>query len=104
MGDVVPLQKPDDYVRALKRIRKLWEESEVEFLPHAKKQMAKRGLQVSDARHVIRYGRVIEHSKPGEFWRYTIQGPLLDGGQARCVVEVNHHLIIVTFFVAGRRP
>ena len=45
---------------------------------------------------IIRYGRVVQHSKPGQLWRYTVIGRAVDGEQASCLVEMNGSLIIVT--------
>ena len=48
-----------------------------------------------DMQHVIRYGYVVEHSKPGQLWRYTVEGTSVDGEQVACVVEINGNLISI---------
>jgi hypothetical protein len=55
-----------------------------------------RRLDRNDLASMIRYGRVVEHSKPGQLWRYKVAGRTVDGEQASCVVEINGRLIIVT--------
>lgn len=104
MGTVVQFQpRPDDYARVLRRIKKLWHEGEVEFRPYAQKRMKERNLLASDARDIIRSGRIVGHSKPEDDWRYELEGKLLDGGKASLIVEIAGHLIIVNFYPANRR-
>lgn len=104
MGEVIPIEQPDNYALAINRIRKLWFEGDVTWTSHVKKVMERRKLLPPDLRHIITTGLVVGHSKPGSHWRYEIQGRLLDGGKASCVVEINGHLIIVTCYVANRWP
>jgi hypothetical protein len=53
-------------------------------------------IDINDVAAVIRYGRIMEHSKPIQHWRYTILGKAVDGERVKCVVEINGKLIIVT--------
>lgn len=99
MGQVIPLEDPQNYKIAFQRIKRLWNEGHVEILPHAQKRMTQRRLDTNDIQHIIRYGRIVEHSQPREFWRYNIAGTSVDGKKATCVVEVNDNLIIVTVVV-----
>lgn len=85
--------------RAIGRIRLLWKENFVVILSHAQKRMRERQVDMVDIGHVIHLGRVIESSKPGECWRYTVEGRSVDGTQMQCVVEINGQLIIVTVIV-----
>ena len=105
MGEVIPLQDPQNPKWVLRRIRQLWEEGTVEILPHAQERMRKWGLDILDVRHVLHYGRVTEHSQAlrGDGWRYRIDGTIVDGGRAACVVEIEGTLIVVTVFSLGGR-
>jgi len=96
MAQVVPLSNPGDYKRAHQRIKKLWNEGTTEILPHAQRRMKQRRLDINDIQNVVRYGRIIEHSKPIDLWRYTLQGMSVDGKRVKCVVEIDGHLLIVT--------
>ncbi len=99
MGEVVPLQDPENPKWVLRRIRELWETGEVEVTPHAQQRMVKWELDILDIQHVLRYGRVTEHSQAQRGgWRYRIDGTIVDGGRAACVVEIEGHLIVVTVF------
>jgi hypothetical protein len=104
MGEVIPLQRPDNYAWIIRRIRKLWREGEVTWDSHLERALLKRKLLLADVRHIIDKGTIVGHSKPRSHWRYEIQGKLLDGGKATCIVEVNGLLVIVTCYVANRWP
>jgi Domain of unknown function (DUF4258) len=93
---VVPIQDPANYRRVQERIRKLWEEGDVEILPHAVLRMKERKIEITDVYSVIRYGRVIEHSKPGDLWRYVVEGKTVEGAKAGVVVEIDGTLMVVT--------
>lgn len=82
--------------QAMERVRTLWKEGVVEILPHAQERMRQRRLDRNDLASIIRYGRVVEHSKPGQVWRYKVTGQTVDREQASCVVEMNGSLMIVT--------
>lgn len=104
MGEVVQFKpRPDDYARALRQIKRLWAEGEVEFVPYAQKRMKERNLLPSDARDIIRLGRIVGHSKGDEYWRYEVRGKLLDGGSASLIVEIAGQLLIINFYPANRR-
>lgn len=104
MGDVIPFgDRPLTPQRAMERIKTLWQEGQVEIQPHAGQQMRARRLEITDVEHIIRYGRVVEHSRPrpGGPWRYKVEGSAVDGGWAACVVELVGRLLIIT--VIGKR-
>jgi Domain of unknown function (DUF4258) len=96
MADVLPISNPGNYKLAHQRIRKLWNEGKTEIGIHAQRRMKERDIDMNDIQNVIRYGRIIEHSKPMTYWRYTLLGKAVDGETMKCVVEINGNLIIVT--------
>ena len=96
IGKVLAIPRPDDYKWAHQRIKKLWNDGFVEIGIHAQSRMRQREIQMTDIANVIRYGQIIEHSKPGTLWRYTILGKAVDGDRMKCVCEINGTLVIVT--------
>ncbi len=90
------MSDPTNYKWAHQRIKKLWSEGNTEIRPHAQLRMGQRDIDILDIQNVIRYGRIIEHSKPAQLWRYTILGKAVDGAGMKVVVEINGSLIIVT--------
>lgn len=82
--------------RAMERIRALWKEGLFEILSHAQERMRQRHIDMQDIAHLIRFGRVVEHSKLGQQWRYKIEGVSVDGEKSVGVVEINGTLVIVT--------
>ena len=96
MGEIIPLVDPSDYKRVLKRIKTLWESGHVEFKSHALSRMKDRDIDTTDLQHLIRNGRISEHSRPKQFHRYKIEGKSVDGKKLGCIVEVNGNLIVVT--------
>jgi hypothetical protein len=97
VGKVKRLEdRPLSSRRAMERIRTLWKDGKVEILPHAQTRMRERKIDMLDIQYVVRYGRVIEYSKPGQLWRYTVEGTSVDGEHVACVVEINGNLIVVT--------
>ena len=88
--------RPLSYKRAMERIRALWKEGAVTFWTHALGRMKERKIDILDLEHLIRYGHVVEHSKPGQFWRYKVEGYSVDDERIACTVEINGKLIIVT--------
>ena len=96
MAQVVPIFNPSNYKYAHQRIKKLWNEGLVEIGVHAQQRMKQRLIDVNDIQNVIAYGRITEHKKPMNHWRYTIVGKAVDGESMKCVVEINGSLIIVT--------
>lgn len=94
---ILPLfDDPENYKVAFQRIKNLWEEGEVEFTPHAQDQMSQRGCETTDLQHIIKFGRIVGHSRPKVLWRYRIDGTTVDGVKAYCAVEIDRRLIIVT--------
>ncbi len=78
MSEVIVLQDPGNYKAAHARIKYLLKEGQTEFLPHAQTRMQQRGLDDQDIIHILKYGRIVEHSKPMDLWRYTISGKSID--------------------------
>ena len=90
------MSDPTNYKWAHQRIKKLWSEGKTEIRTHAQLRMSQREIDIFDIQNVIRYGRIVEHSKPIELWRYTILGKAVDGARMKVVVEINGSLVIVT--------
>ena len=87
---------PSNYRQAHQRIKTLWRDGLVEILGHAQARMAKRNYDRNDIQNVVRYGRIVEHTKPMTLWRYTLMGTAVDGARMKCVVEIDGSLLIVT--------
>jgi hypothetical protein len=90
------LSDPTNYKWAQQRIKKLWSDGKTEIRPHARLRMSQREIDILDIQNVIRYGRIVEHSRPQHLWRYAILGKAVDGAAIKVVVEINGSLIIVT--------
>ena len=90
------MSDPTNYKWAHQRIKKLWSEGKTEIGYHGQLRMSQRKIDVNDIQNVIRYGRIVEHSKPLQLWRYGILGKAVDGARMKVVVEINGGLIIVT--------
>jgi hypothetical protein len=107
MAVVVPLFDPTNYKQVRARIRKLYEDGFVKITKtHAWPRMRERQIEITDVQHVINSGRIVDHCKPGVFWRYTIEGRALDADrQIRVIVEINGFLIVVSVILlkGGRR-
>ncbi len=82
--------------RAIERIRLLERDVGIVLTRHARLRMAQRKLSRRDIRQCLKYGRVVEHSKPFRWWRYKVQGSTIDGDPMSCVVEINGKLIFIT--------
>jgi hypothetical protein len=74
----------------------MWKAGAVVWTSHAEARMKTRKIEMTDIQHLVRYGRVTEHSRPRFKWRYKIEGTSVDGESLRCLVEINGHLVIVT--------
>ena len=96
MGVIVALYDPQDRKRALKRIRRLWNEGSVEILQHAQDRMAERSLDIHDIHQIIEHGQITQISRPHDLWRYKISGRSVENKRAACIVEINGRLVIVT--------
>jgi len=103
MGNVVLLYDPSDHTWALRRIKRLWDEGNVILLPHARKRMEERRLDTLDIQYIIRYGLIVEHSRPKELWRYKIQGKALDARKASVLVEIDIHSVIIVTVLGGKK-
>jgi hypothetical protein len=95
---IVPFRDPSAYSRVLRTVRRLWDEGTVEYHVHAIRAMQQSGLTAQDVERVIQTGSIIEHNRPGDEWRWKIQGGCVDGHTASCVIqiEINRGLLIVT--------
>ncbi len=96
MGEVVALYDPQNFSRALKRIRKLWGEGNVEIPQHAQDRMSERHLDIHDVNNIIQYGQITQISRPHALWRYVILGKTIEERRAQCIVEINGRLIIIS--------
>src|SRR5262245_33860744 len=88
---------------ALQRIQLRWNEGSVTWRGHLERELANDKLEMTDVEHLVRRGRVTEWSRPGAHWRYKIEGLVLDGRRAACVVEVNGTLVLITAFIVKPR-
>ena len=82
--------------RAIERIRLLERDIGIVLTRHARHRMAQRKLSRRDISHCLKYGRVVEHSKPSRLWRYKVRGSKIDGEPMSCVVEINGKLVLIT--------
>jgi hypothetical protein len=103
MGVVLAMDDPANYGLALRRIRGLWRNGFFTILPHAQQRMLEGKFDTTDIQHLIFSGRVIDHSHPGENWRYVIGGKTVDDRKCKCVVEMERRLLIVSIYNIGRR-
>ncbi len=105
MGKVVRFdpQQPLRPEKAAQRIRTLWREGLVTWSPHAEQRLSDRGLNMLDVEHLVRYGRVVEHSRPGASWRYTLRGTTMEGKPASVVIEMGGELLTVVTVMLSRR-
>ena len=90
------LDRPLSPRRAIERIRLLERDVGIVLTGHARQRMAQRKLSRRDIRQCLKYGRVVEHSKPFRLWRYKVEGSTIDGDPMSCVVEINGKLILIT--------
>jgi hypothetical protein len=105
VGKVVGFDRarPFSNEAAAKRIRTLWREGSVTWLPHAEERLFERGLNILDVEHLVRYGRVVENSRPGGVWRYKIKGRTVEGKTASAVFEPNGDLLTVVTVMLSRK-
>lgn len=96
MAEADSFLDPTDYKAVVIRIRRIWNEGTTVFTSHAQDAMEERGIHELDIQHVIRFGEIKEHTKPGELWRYRVEGETVDGDWLGVIVEINGSLIIVT--------
>ena len=96
MPPPIPLDDPQNYLRVIQRIKRLWQEGSVQWSKHAVERMEARKLDVNDVQSILTTGRVVEHSKPRDLWTYKVEGFTVEGNKAACVVAINGLLIIVT--------
>lgn len=90
---------PTNYRRVAEKIRKMFQDGPVEWWEHAEKRMRERKITAVHVEHIIRYGQIVEHSKPGRYWRYAILGTLFTETprrEVKVVIEIRGKLIIVT--------
>ena len=90
------LDRPLSPRQAIERILLLERDVGIVLTGHARQRMAQRKLSRRDIRQCLKYGRVVEHSKPFRLWRYKVEGSTIDGDPMSCVVEINGKLILIT--------
>ena len=94
-SNVVPLvDRPLSYPRAMARCKTLWKDGKFTWVPHADERLLELGWDIADMENMIRFGRVVEHSKPGNLWRYTLEGPTAEQHTGRVVYELAGELLI----------
>lgn len=103
MGNVVPLHDPANYAVAQRSIKRLWDEGLYIPHPHALQRMEERGLNNLDIQHIIRYGKIVDHTMPSSLWRYKIQGRTLDRRTASCIVEMDAHSLILVTVISRKK-
>ena len=103
MGNVIRFDKdrtpefnPTNNKAVRDRIKQLWDKGLTRFSYHARKRMYERSIDSTDIQHIIRYGKIVDHSKPGDYWRFKIEGKTTDDVLLSCVIEIEDKLIIVT--------
>lgn len=70
MAAVVPIFDPTNYKQVRSRIKKLYRDGYVKITDsHAWPRMRERKIEITDVQHIINFGRVVDHSKPGQYWR-----------------------------------
>lgn len=103
-GDITPSSRPDDYIWAIKRIKHLLAHGNVIPLYHARLRGRERNLNNQDVQHIIRTGMVVDHSHPGDLWRYVVEGTTAESDKAACVVEIDERdLIIVSAYFKHKK-
>jgi hypothetical protein len=96
MGEIVRPIDPENYRRVAERIKRLWNEGTVEWDGHAVRQMKRRGIDEFDIERVIRTGRITDHSKPRDNWRFVMDGNGLDERSIRVILEINGLLLVIS--------
>jgi hypothetical protein len=108
MGEVLPFLSPADcanYAVVHRRIKHLWNHGDFEPLAHLVERMVKRKLDMNDVQNVIRYGKITEHSKPMDLWRYTVLGKCVEGQPVKCILELDadrQFIILISVMVKGQ--
>jgi hypothetical protein len=86
------------------RIKELWRKGEITWSPHAEERLAARKLDITDVENIIRFGHVSESSKPGQEWRYKVEGPTVEQQRAGIVCEFHGDLLVlVSVMLRGYR-
>lgn len=104
MGEAIGIHdRPLNPATAIARIRKRWEEGNVEWTAYFQKRMRVRRITFSHVQAVIRYGRVVGNRRKGDLWRYSVEGETADRGKLRIVVEIHPGLILITAYPRRKR-
>lgn len=102
MGELVQLEDPSNYAVVAKRIKHLWFTGNYQLLPHIEKRMEEREIDMLDVEHVIRYGQIVDHSRPDETWRYVMSGKCVEGRALKFILEVSDlHMSLISIMVRG---
>ena len=103
MGAIIRLHdRPLNPNRAIQRMHKHLKEGAISWAMNAPAKLRARRLDMLDVVNAIKRGRVINRERPGELWRYTVEGPSADGRNIWLIVEIGDHMIIITAY--PRRP
>jgi uncharacterized DUF497 family protein len=89
--------------RAMQRIKALWTDGKFTWLPHAEQRLIERGLDITDVEVLVRYGKVVESSRPGAVWRYKVEGSTAEGKKGAVVFELAGDLLILVSVMLQRK-
>lgn len=87
--------RPLAHPTAMTRIRLLWRDGKFTWGPHVEERLTRRRLDMTDVENIIRYGTVVEHSKPGMNWRYKIDGPTVEQKRGGVACEIDGELLVL---------
>lgn len=97
------IDRPLTYSGAMRRIKALWADGRFTWLPHAERRLMERGLDVTDIEVMVRYGKVVESSRPGTVWRYKVEGSTAEGKKGAVVFELEGDLLILLSVMLRRK-
>ncbi len=89
--------------RAKERIKLLWDSGMSKPSEHFEQELVNDQLDALDVEYLIRTGAVTLDSRSARRWRYRVEGALLDGRRAACIVEINGVIVLVTAFLVKAR-
>jgi hypothetical protein len=96
MGEVVSIEDPSNYEVVSRRLRRLLAQGDYEIRGHARQRMRERDYLVGDIVNLLRLGIIVSHSFVNGAWRRKVRGRTVEGKKARCIVEIDGLLIVVT--------
>jgi hypothetical protein len=86
--------RPLAYRTAIARIKLLWRQEKVTWSRHFEDRLIERQLDMTDVESIIHTGQVVEHSRPGINWRYTVDGKTVEGKKGGLVCEIDGDLLV----------